>query len=377
MTKAINVFIDFPVTDSNVFKGLRMPQTLYNYLKTDPSVNIVSEKEPIDIILAFNGGSHYAHKNTPFYARYINRRRLAKIFPIFKLWPKIKYDFHLKPNLYFEKRIKKLQTKNPNAKLILRVDDRYKSLCKVYGYDDTIRHLLSEADLCIHQNKYCQSIHEQPMQTIFGTLKPVQYKKATIIENPVDPDLFSPDGPQKNLPGKTRILHVSATGMVRKGLGTVLQIATILKDNVDIQFILVGKQDQDPIYGPDIKKFDNVHHYPFTDDCHELASYYRACDLLLFPSINDCSPNTVLESMSCGTPVVGVESGGLPELLLKGDVKGGLLINDQNPIYAIKEVLANQEAFSRNAIKIATTFHHRDVIGKRYVDVFRNLMSDD
>ncbi|MFA4871676.1 MAG: glycosyltransferase [Patescibacteria group bacterium] len=52
----------------------------------------------------------------------------------------------------------------------------------------------------------------------------------------------------------------------------------------------------------------------FNDDI-ALSIVYSAADVLVAPSIQDNLPNTVLESLACGTPVVAFNIGGLPDLI--------------------------------------------------------------
>ncbi len=47
----------------------------------------------------------------------------------------------------------------------------------------------------------------------------------------------------------------------------------------------------------------------------KLALFYAAADVFLVPSLEDNLPNTVMESMSCGTPVVAFTTGGIPEMI--------------------------------------------------------------
>lgn len=47
----------------------------------------------------------------------------------------------------------------------------------------------------------------------------------------------------------------------------------------------------------------------------ELARWYAAADCLLFPSLADNLPCTILEAMACGTPTIGYAVGGVPDLI--------------------------------------------------------------
>lgn len=47
----------------------------------------------------------------------------------------------------------------------------------------------------------------------------------------------------------------------------------------------------------------------------EMAEILSACDLLVIPSLEDNLPNGVLESLACGTPCVGFDAGGIPDML--------------------------------------------------------------
>jgi len=42
---------------------------------------------------------------------------------------------------------------------------------------------------------------------------------------------------------------------------------------------------------------------------------YNAADVFIVPSLADNQPTTVQESLSCGTPVVGFNIGGIPDMI--------------------------------------------------------------
>lgn len=47
----------------------------------------------------------------------------------------------------------------------------------------------------------------------------------------------------------------------------------------------------------------------------EIAELYNAADLFVTPSLQDNLPNTIVEAMACGTPCVGFNVGGIPEMI--------------------------------------------------------------
>ncbi len=61
---------------------------------------------------------------------------------------------------------------------------------------------------------------------------------------------------------------------------------------------------------------------PFVKSPRELARYYQAADVYLHGAVQDNFPNTVLEAVACGTPVVATAVGGIPEQVRPALVPG-------------------------------------------------------
>ena len=55
--------------------------------------------------------------------------------------------------------------------------------------------------------------------------------------------------------------------------------------------------------------------FDYIDKESDLSRIYNAADVTVIPSLEDNLPNIVLESMACGTPVVGFEAGGIPDMV--------------------------------------------------------------
>lgn len=93
-----------------------------------------------------------------------------------------------------------------------------------------------------------------------------------------------------------------------------------------------------------------VKQFGFVGSDQTLAGLYSSVDLFVCPSRIDNLPNTILESMACGTPVVGSNVGGIPDMVHSG--RTGWLYDDNNPqacANALQVALLSKEQWSRYA----------------------------
>ena len=68
-----------------------------------------------------------------------------------------------------------------------------------------------------------------------------------------------------------------------------------------------------------------VNYTGFINDDEKLKLYYSASNLFIIPSMQDNLPGTGIESHACGTPVIGFNIGGLPDIVT--DKVTGALVN--------------------------------------------------
>jgi glycosyltransferase involved in cell wall biosynthesis len=109
-----------------------------------------------------------------------------------------------------------------------------------------------------------------------------------------------------------------------------------------------------------------------------LRLIYSAADLYLLPSLEDNLPNTMLEAMSCGTPVLAFDVGGVPDVL-EDHVTGRVVPAGDAPklAQAILDGLRDDNArrkMSEACRRAMEVSHAMDVQARRYLDLYRDLL---
>lgn len=118
--------------------------------------------------------------------------------------------------------------------------------------------------------------------------------------------------------------------------------------------------------------------YPLGYVCseHDLVDIYNAADVLAIPSLEENLPNTIMEAMACGTPCVGFQIGGIPEMidhLHNGYVAQYKSAEDfANGLYwTLQE--SEYDSLSDVAVRKAVTRYSESNIAKRYIEVYNKV----
>lgn len=248
-----------------------------------------------------------------------------------------------------------------------------------------IRRMLS--DRVVYQSEFSRKWWER----VHG------YKKIPnqVIYNGVDLNTFSPHGEGFPPPECWRVLLVegSLMGGYEHGLMAAMDAARALHNLLKIQSIpgsrrivelaVAGKVDLD------IKKeWDGV--LAAESSTHELRLNWlgllphdkipmidRSAHMLYSSDIHPACPNSVIEALACGLPVVAYDTGALPELVING--AGAVVAYGGNPwaldppdskalAESMFEILFNQEQYRRAARSRAETAFGLEPMVEAYLE---------
>lgn len=108
----------------------------------------------------------------------------------------------------------------------------------------------------------------------------------------------------------------------------------------------------------------------------EMMQLYNAVDLFVLPTLEDNLPNTVMESMACGTPCVAFDVGGIPEMvdhLHNGYVARYRDTSDlANGIYWAMQT-ENYGTLSEMAVRKVTERYSEEAISRQYIKIYNQI----
>ncbi len=209
-------------------------------------------------------------------------------------------------------------------------------------------------------------------------------KKIVSIPNPIDTSLFKPtEKPiaQQHFhldPTKRYILFAAAKiSDVRKGFAYFKEALEILKkeysvDNKAVELIIFGQTQA--------SDFENL---PFKvnalgklSDLATISLAYSAASVFVISSLEDNLPNTIMESLACGTPVVGFETGGIPEMI--EHQQNGYLAPFKSAEGLAKGIFwtlyqADYESLCKNARKKVVSTYAEEVVAQQYQALYESL----
>ena len=115
------------------------------------------------------------------------------------------------------------------------------------------------------------------------------------------------------LPPNKELLLFGALNVTdeRKGVSYLLKALNALKSSRNIGLVIFGNiksQIEELVPVP-------IFAVGYLSDEKEIACLYNAVDAFVSSSLDENLPNTLMESLACGTPCVGFRTCGIPEMI--------------------------------------------------------------
>ncbi|MEA3224256.1 MAG: glycosyltransferase, partial [Thermodesulfobacteriota bacterium] len=115
-------------------------------------------------------------------------------------------------------------------------------------------------------------------------------------------------------------------------------------------------------------------------DENQLARIYSAADVFVLPSLEDNLPNTVVEAMACGVPVVAFDIGGIPDMI--EHKKAGYLVKPKDIaglIEGIDWIISSYDSgtnLSKQCREKVVKKYALEVQAKAYKDLYKRTLQD-
>jgi glycosyltransferase involved in cell wall biosynthesis len=201
-----------------------------------------------------------------------------------------------------------------------------------------------------------------------------------VISNAIDLSEFTP-ALQRKSEGSVRLLYVGRFNTFKNVVTLVEAVGRLNQMDVgSFELELVGEGEQRPVLERMVSELGLTRKVHFSGWVarDRIADCYRSADIFVTSTTWEGMPNTVLEAMACGLPIVGTQASGLHELVREG-VNGYLVpIKDPN---ALAEALARlidngyeRRRMGRESRKLAEREFAWDYIAQQYVKVYEQVI---
>lgn len=212
-------------------------------------------------------------------------------------------------------------------------------------------------------------------------------KPIHIIPNGLDTNLYRPIQQKLareilRLPKQAKILLYGCSHGIddkRKGLRELLEAVDKIKNlpvMANVELCIFGALQFTKNFHCEVP----VHFLGYLWDETSLVLAYSAADVFLAPSTQDNLPNTVMESLSCGTPCIAYNIGGMPDMI--DHKRNGFLAvpgDTESLAEGLKWTLSGGTERSRmlyeNARAKAKKEFDQRIQAKRYLSLYRDIMA--
>lgn len=202
----------------------------------------------------------------------------------------------------------------------------------------------------------------------------------TIIPNGIDPYVFKPGNNRVareffgiRSDDKVVLFISDSVTNRRKGIDLLDQALDRLSHRRNTTLLTVGSNE------PSLKSALPHIHLGHVANEQWLSQVYSAADIVVIPSLQDNFPNTVLESMACGTPVIGFEIGGIPDVVRHQSTgllsEPGNIDGLQNNIVTLLDDDESRGRMSNNCRELVLQEYTQEIQAAQYAALYKGMLT--
>jgi glycosyltransferase involved in cell wall biosynthesis len=254
------------------------------------------------------------------------------------------------------------------------------------GDDDISHHIWQQKNKAYQQLDFSIAAPSSWMQASVRASSLMQDKAVNQIPNTLETAIFKPaDKKQaKEQAGLPTDKFIFLSGFMpsrkdlHKGTQYLLESMELLKQRLGVD----ADKIEVVVFGN--RGTENVPDFPFKtsflgtiNNDEKLALHYAAADAFLIPSLEDNLPYTVMESLSCGTPVVAFTTGGIPDMV-KHQYNGYLATYRSSESFTngMEWIIKHpeKEKLNKQARQSIMDKFSEEVIAKKHIEVYKSLL---
>ncbi len=210
-------------------------------------------------------------------------------------------------------------------------------------------------------------------------------KTVRVIPNPIDMDVFRKKdkaGSRRllNLPVDKRLVLFGALNVTdqRKGIDYLIDAFGYMKEKYpeqsgNIELVVFGQVKSEIRNLFDLP----IHSMGYLNEEEKIVSLYSAVDLFATTSLEENLPNTIMETMACGTPCVGFNTGGIPEMI--DHLQNGYVAEYKNAVDFAEGMMTvlsadHLDQYGRSALEKVRKTYCQPVVAGQYIRLYESMI---